>query len=143
MGNSSSIVFLKILVAHQVWQQLAQLCLTMETKAKDLLPTQGTLFKLLENDHKVSNSQRLEIGKFFLLITLKLNVRLHQKKAKVAKAYQVSVFFARDAIIEELIQLANQTQTDKSVINALKTEFIAKLTKYSDSSTEFIFKTVK
>ena len=143
MSSYSSSIVLKNIVSHQVWQQLAELWLMMANKEETLLFTEDTLSKLLEKDQKIHDSQQLETDKFFLLITPKFNAFLRQEKAVIEEAYQVSVIFDREAIIKELTQLGNRLERNKAVVNRLLTKFIAKLTKNSDSSAEFVVNSVK
>ncbi len=143
VSSYSSSIVLKNIVSHQVWQQLAELWLVMATKEETLLFTEDTLSKLLEKDQKIHDSQQIEIDKFFLLITPKFNAFLRQEKAVIAETYQVSMIFDREAIIKELTQVGNRLERNKAVVNRLLTKFIAKLTKNSDSSAEFVVNSVK
>ncbi len=143
MSSYPPSIVLKKIVSDQVWQQLAELWLAMANKEGTQLLTDDTLSKLLENDQKIHDSQQLEIDQFFLLITPEFNAFLRQEKAVIAETCQISVIFERAAIIQELTQLGNRLKRNKAVINCLQTKFIAKLTKNSDSSAEFVVNAAK
>ena len=143
MSSHSSSTVLKKIVGYQVWQQLAELWLAMANKEETLLFTEDSLFKLLKTDSKIHNSQQLETDKFFLLITPKFNAFLLQEKTVIPKTCQVSMIFNREAIIKELTQFGNRLEKNQAVINRLQTKIIAKLTKNSDSSAEFVVNSVE
>ena len=143
MSSYSSSIVLKKIVSYQVWQQLAELWLTMATKEEFLLFTEDTLSKLLKNEQKIHDSQQLETDKFFLLITPKFNAFLRQEKAMIAETYQVSLIFDREAIIKELTHIGNQLERNQTVVNRLLSKLITKLTKNSDTTAEFVVNSVK
>ncbi|HEY9770110.1 MAG TPA: ATP-binding protein [Coleofasciculaceae cyanobacterium] len=143
MSSYSSSLGFKKIVNHQVWQQLVDLWLTMGADNETFLFTEDTLFKLLENGHKIDASPQLKTDKFFLLITPKFNALLRQHKTIAVETYQVSVIFDRAAIINQLTQLGCQQKWHTAVINRLQSKFMLKLTKNNDSDSEFMVKAVK
>jgi two-component system, sensor histidine kinase and response regulator len=147
---SSSLIFRKN-VHHHVWQQLAELWLEMAAKDETQLITEDTLVKLLESNPKnepqkyisPQNSQQLEPEHFFLLITPNFNAFLHQDKKIAATTYQASVIFDSAVITEKLIQFGYRQQWKTNIIESLRTNLTAKLTRNRDDSTDFILKAVK
>jgi two-component system, sensor histidine kinase and response regulator len=142
LSYPSSLV-LKRNIHHHVWQQLARLWLDMAAKDETQLFTEDTLLKLLENDTKEYVLQQLETDQFFLLITPKFNALLHQEKKIAATTYQVSVIFDPAVITDKLIQFSYKQKWNIGVIERLRTNLTAELTKNRDSSTDFILRTVK
>jgi len=138
-------------VHHRVWQQLAELWLEMAAKDKTQLITEDTLVELLENNPKngsqkcfsQQNSQQLKSESFFLLTTPNFNAFLHQEKKIATTTYQVSVIFDSTVITEKLIQFGYRQKWTINVIESLRTNLTAKLTRNRDSSTDFILKAVK
>jgi len=149
-SHSSSLIFRKN-VHHRVWQQLAELWLEMAAKDKTQLITEDTLVELLENNPKngsqkcfsQQNSQQLKSESFFLLTTPNFNAFLHQEKKIATTTYQVSVIFDSTVITEKLIQFGYRQKWTINVIESLRTNLTAKLTRNRDSSTDFILKAVK
>ncbi|MEM7761095.1 MAG: ATP-binding protein [Cyanobacteria bacterium P01_A01_bin.40] len=134
---------MKKIVNHHVWHQLAQLWLATAVKEKTSLITENSLFKLLEHDYQIPNSQQLKTGKFFLLITPQFNAFLRQEQGEIAETYRVSVIFDRQTIIDELTQLASHLVTNQAVINQIQTNFVLQPTSNNDSSAEFVLEAVK
>ncbi|NJL52643.1 MAG: GAF domain-containing protein, partial [Hydrococcus sp. SU_1_0] len=110
------------------------------------LLTEDTIRNLLENNpEKYLLRQQLESDKFFLLITPIFNALLYQEKDLATAAYQVSVIFDSAVITDKLIQFAYKQKWKINLIESLRTQLGAKLTKNKDreSSTDFILKAVK
>lgn len=137
---SSSLVFKKN-ISHQVWQHLVELWLTTATNVETQLFTQDTLSKLLKNDHKIYISQR--INNFYLLTGANFNALLLKDKTVDTETYQVSVIFDRQTIINELINLGNQQEDEIAVIKCLRSKILAKLSRKSNVSLEFMVRAIK
>ena len=138
----SSIILNKNIHSH-VWQQLAELWLSMASRDETQLFTEDTLIELLERDKKKHISQQLETDKFFLLLTPKFNALLYREADVTAETDRVSIIFDPAEITDKLVKFGYKQKWNISIINRLCTDFTAKLTKNEDSSTDFIFQTVK
>ena len=145
MSSYSSSLIFRANVSDWVWQQLVELWLSVATQDEARLFTEKTLCELLENDchRKIPQQLELETEKLFLLITPKYSALLHRSKVITAETYQISAIFDRPAIVDELLQLGKRLKWNLSIIKYLRTNFIAKLTKCRDSSSELAFKAVK
>jgi two-component system, sensor histidine kinase and response regulator len=139
---ASSSLVLKKVVNHHVWLQLAELWSTMVTKEENLLITEDTLSKLINNDKKIHLNQQPETSSFFLLITAKFNAFLRREQTTVPQKYLITVTFDQAIIIQELMQLSDQNQWEIAVIKYLQTDLILKLSNKHDYSAEFMVKLV-
>jgi two-component system, sensor histidine kinase and response regulator len=115
----------------------------MASKEETQLFTADTLIKLLNNETEKYVLQRLETDQFFLLITPSFNAFLQQEKNLATTIYQVSVTFDPAVITDKLIQFGYKQKWNIGVIEHLRANLTAQLTKNRDSSTDFILKAVK
>jgi two-component system sensor histidine kinase/response regulator len=144
LSSPSSLVFNRN-VHYHVWQQLAELWLDMASKDETQLLTEDTILKLLANNPEKCVLEQLKTDKFFLLITPIFNALLYQEQDLAATTDQVSVIFDSAVITDKLIQFAYKQKWKINLIESLRTQLKAKLTRNKDkeSSTDFILKAVK
>ena len=134
---------LKKVVDRQVWQNVAELCLTMATEDENLLFTEHTLFKLANNDKKINLDSSLETEKFFLSIAPKFNLFLSRENTAEEQNYQITVAFDRATIVRELFRLGDRNKWSITVIEYLKTDLIGKLNENNDSCTKLVLEVIK
>ncbi|MBE9048116.1 GAF domain-containing protein [Pleurocapsales cyanobacterium LEGE 10410] len=141
--SSHSSLLLKKVVNHQVWLNIAKLCLAIAAEDENLLFTEHTLLKLANNDQKADSNQKLATEKFFLVITPKFNIFLNRENIAENQKHQITVAFERATIARELTRLGYQNKWSIAVTKYLKTNLIAQLNENSDSGTEFMLRVIK
>jgi len=139
--NSSSLVSKKV-VAHQVWLQIAELWLSMSKEDENLLITDNTLLKQLNNDKKVYQTEQPETESFLLLITPQVNAFICREKTVNPQKYQITTAFKKEVILEELDQLGQQKKWNIAVIKNFQTNFASLLIHNRNHFAQFIDKTV-
>lgn len=130
------------MVAHQVWLQIAELWLSMSKEDENLLVTENTLLKQLNNDKKVYQTEQAETESFFLLITPQVNAFVCREKTTNPRKYQITTAFKKEVIVAELCQLGRQKEWNLPVINYLQTGFASQLIHDHNHFAQFIDKTV-